>query len=56
MRRRQKLPSPRGVTSDRDGTPIAGQAEHGPGSPTVLLTNSPRLAAEVPQAIERLLS
>src|SRR5271163_259787 len=35
---------------------LIGQAEHGPGSPAVLLTNSARLAGEVPQAIETLLS
>jgi sulfopropanediol 3-dehydrogenase len=35
---------------------LLGQAEHGPGSPAVLLTNSARLAQEVPAAIERLLS
>jgi sulfopropanediol 3-dehydrogenase len=35
---------------------LIGQAEHGPGSPAVLLTDSPRLAAEVPAAIEKLLS
>jgi sulfopropanediol 3-dehydrogenase len=34
---------------------LLGQAEHGPGSPAVLLTNSGRLAAEVPAAIARLL-
>jgi sulfopropanediol 3-dehydrogenase len=34
---------------------LIGQAEHGPGSPAVLLTNSPRLADEVPAAIEKLL-
>src|SRR6201997_1303426 len=34
---------------------LIGQAEHGPGSPAVLLTNSQRLAAEVPAAIEKLL-
>ena len=31
---------------------LLGQAEHGPGSPAVLLTNSARLAAELPAAIE----
>jgi sulfopropanediol 3-dehydrogenase len=35
---------------------LIGQAEHGPGSPAVLLTNSPRLAEELPAAIEKLLS
>jgi len=35
---------------------LLGQAEHGPGSPAVLLTNSARLAQEVPAAIEGLLS
>jgi sulfopropanediol 3-dehydrogenase len=35
---------------------LIGQAEHGPGSPAVLLTNSPRLAEELPAAIEKLLT
>lgn len=35
---------------------LIGQAEHGPGSPAILLTNSPRLARETPAAIEKLLS
>jgi len=35
---------------------LLGQAEHGPGSPAVLLTNSPKLAQEVPAAIEKVLS
>jgi sulfopropanediol 3-dehydrogenase len=34
---------------------LIGQAEHGPGSPAILLTDSPALAAQVPAAIERLL-
>ncbi len=34
---------------------LIGQAEHGPGSPAVLLTNSPQLADEGPRAIEMLL-
>jgi sulfopropanediol 3-dehydrogenase len=34
---------------------LIGQAEHGPGSPAVLLTNSAMLATQVPAAIERLL-
>src|SRR5690349_15254623 len=34
---------------------LLGQAEHGPGSPAVLLTNSARLAREVPAAIDELL-
>jgi sulfopropanediol 3-dehydrogenase len=34
---------------------LIGQAEHGPGSPAVLLTSSARLANEVPGAIEKLL-
>lgn len=34
---------------------LIGQAEHGPGSPAVLLTSCERLANEVPQAIETLL-
>jgi sulfopropanediol 3-dehydrogenase len=35
---------------------LIGQAEHGPGSPAVLLTNSANLTAEVPIAIEKLFS
>ena len=35
---------------------LIGQAEHGPGSPAVLLTNSAQLANEVPRAIETLLA
>lgn len=35
---------------------LIGQAEHGPGSPAVLLTNSQALATAVPAAIEQLLS
>src|SRR5580692_8387986 len=35
---------------------LIGQAEHGPGSPTILLTNSAELAAEVPGEIEKLFS
>jgi sulfopropanediol 3-dehydrogenase len=35
---------------------LIGQAEHGPGSPAVLLTNSARLAAELPRAVETLLA
>ena len=35
---------------------LIGQAEHGPGSPAVLLTNSAKLAEETPAAIEKLLS
>jgi sulfopropanediol 3-dehydrogenase len=35
---------------------LMGQAEHGPGSPAVLLTNSAALADEVPAAIEKLLA
>jgi sulfopropanediol 3-dehydrogenase len=34
---------------------LIGQAEHGPGSPAVLLTSSERLANEVPKTVERLL-
>jgi len=34
---------------------LIGQAEHGPGSPAILLTSSERLADEVPNAVERLL-
>jgi sulfopropanediol 3-dehydrogenase len=35
---------------------LIGQAEHGPGSPAVLVTNSAKLAAEVPGEIEKLFS
>lgn len=35
---------------------LIGQAEHGPGSPAVLLTNSAKLAEDVPGEIEKLLS
>ena len=35
---------------------LIGQAEHGPGSPAVLLTNSAQLAHAVPVAIEKLLT
>src|SRR5271154_1392740 len=35
---------------------LIGQAEHGPGSPAVLLTTSAKLAAETPAAIESLLA
>ena len=35
---------------------LIGQAEHGPGSPAVLLTNSVALARAVPAAIDQLLS
>lgn len=35
---------------------LLGQAEHGPGSPAVLLTNSSKLAEELPAAIEKELS
>jgi sulfopropanediol 3-dehydrogenase len=35
---------------------LLGQAEHGPGSPAVLLTNCAKLAQEVPAEIERALS
>jgi sulfopropanediol 3-dehydrogenase len=34
---------------------LIGQAEHGPGSPAILLTNSAKLAADTPAAIEKLL-
>ncbi|MDP9084997.1 MAG: histidinol dehydrogenase [Pseudomonadota bacterium] len=34
---------------------LIGQAEHGPGSPAILLTNSASLAANVPKAISTLL-
>ena len=33
---------------------LIGQAEHGPSSPAVLITNSAKLAAEVPGAVEEL--
>ena len=35
---------------------LIGQAEHGPSSPAILLTNSAKLAADVPAAIEKLFS
>src|ERR1700724_465907 len=35
---------------------LIGQAEHGPGSPAVLIPNSARLADEVPRAVESLLA
>jgi sulfopropanediol 3-dehydrogenase len=35
---------------------LIGQAEHGPGSPAVLLTNSAKLAADVPGTIDKLLA
>jgi sulfopropanediol 3-dehydrogenase len=35
---------------------LIGQAEHGPGSPAVLLTSSEKLARDVPAAIEKLLA
>jgi sulfopropanediol 3-dehydrogenase len=35
---------------------LIGQAEHGPGSPAVLLTNSAKLAEQVPAEIEKLFS
>src|SRR3984893_6009200 len=35
---------------------LSGQAEHGPGSPAVLVTNSAALAEKTPAAIEQLLS
>src|SRR5712672_3555177 len=37
-------------------TDLLGQAEHGPTSPAILLTNSAKLAADTPAAIERLLA
>ncbi len=37
-------------------TDLLGQAEHGPTSPAVLLTNSPALAAAVPGEVERQLA
>ena len=35
---------------------LIGQAEHGPGSPAILLTNSAKLARELPAAIDKLLA
>ncbi len=35
---------------------LIGQAEHGPGSPAVLLTNSESLARDTPAAVDKLLS
>ena len=35
---------------------LIGQAEHGPSSPAILVTNSAKLAAEVPAEIEKLFS
>src|SRR5882724_1958104 len=35
---------------------LIGQAEHGPGSPAVLLTTSPELAEKTPAAVEKLFS
>ena len=35
---------------------LIGQAEHGPGSPAILVTNSAKLAGATPAAIEKLLS
>src|SRR5713226_822176 len=35
---------------------LIGQAEHGPGSPAILLTNSAKIAGETPAAIEKLFS
>lgn len=35
---------------------LIGQAEHGPGSPAILLTTSAELAAAVPSAVEKLLA
>src|ERR1700736_3562609 len=45
-------------TSDAEmaAVDLIGQAEHGPGSPAILLTNSAKLAADTPGAIEKLLS
>jgi sulfopropanediol 3-dehydrogenase len=42
--------------SEMAAVDLIGQAEHGPGSPAVLLTTSAKLADEVPAAIEKLLS
>jgi sulfopropanediol 3-dehydrogenase len=45
-----------GCDAEMAAVDLIGQAEHGPGSPAVLLTNSPRLANEVPGAVETLLA
>jgi sulfopropanediol 3-dehydrogenase len=42
--------------SEMAAVDLIGQAEHGPGSPAVLLTTSAKLADEVPAAVEKLLS
>jgi sulfopropanediol 3-dehydrogenase len=44
-----------GCDAEMAAVDLIGQAEHGPGSPAVLLTDSPRLADEVPRAVETLL-
>ena len=45
-----------GCDAEMAAVDLIGQAEHGPGSPAVLLTNSPRLADEVPRAVDTLLA
>src|SRR5467141_4967269 len=44
------------VAAEMAAVDLIGQAEHGPGSPAILLTNSAKLAGETPAAIEKLLS
>src|SRR6202050_4786679 len=44
------------VDAEMAAVDLLGQAEHGPGSPAVLLTNCAKLAQEVPAEIERVLS
>src|ERR1700681_4408492 len=44
------------VDGEMCATDLLGQAEHGPTSPAVLITNSARLADEVPRAVETLLA
>src|SRR5580692_6515394 len=44
------------VDGEMCATDLLGQAEHGPTSPAVLLTNSSKLAEELPTAIEKLLT
>ena len=43
------------VDAEMCATDLLGQAEHGPTSPAVLITNSEKLARETMQEIERLL-
>src|SRR3712207_6379 len=44
------------VDAEMCATDLLGQAEHGPTSPAVLLTNSEKLARETLAEVERLLS